>query len=130
MPSGSTYTIVGDDLSADALRSLRRWLFDVGGLSGPIDLRPAELRPGELGAATDALIVALGSGGAVTTLVGALVSWLRNRSTDVTIKLVRPDGSSVKIDARRVRSLDADDVGGLVKELAAQPSPAETDARD
>jgi Effector Associated Constant Component 1 len=130
VPSGSTYTIVGDDLSADALRSLRRWLFDVGGLSGPIDLRSAEPRPGELGAATDALIVALGSGGAVTTLVGALVSWLRNRSTDVTIKLVRPDGSSVKFDARRVRGLDADEVGALIKDLSAEISPPETDARD
>ncbi len=130
MPSGSTYTIVGDDLSADALRSLRRWLFDVGGLSGPIDLRSAEPPPGGLGTATDALIVALGSGGAVTTLVGALVSWLRNRTTDVTIKLVRPDGSSVKIDARHVRSLDAGDVENMVRELVVPPPPTETDARD
>jgi Effector Associated Constant Component 1 len=120
VPSGSTYAIEGTGLSADDLRSLRLWMLDVCGLRGPIDLRPAAARPGEMGSVTDALVVAAGSGGALTSLAGALVSWLRHRTSDVTIKVVRPDGSVLEFEGRRVRGVGAEQVGAIVGGLAAQ----------
>lgn len=120
MAGGSTYLISGSRLSADDLRSLRHWLLDVYDLRGPVDLRQADPQPGELGSVTDALVVAVGSGGAITTLTGALVSWLRHRTTDLTVRLVRPDGSAMEIDGRRVRGVDAEQIGGLINDLAAQ----------
>ena len=69
---------------------------------------------------TDALVVAVGSGGAVTALVGALVSWLRNRTTDLTVRIVRPDGSSLEVDGKRVRGVDAEQLRGLINDLAAE----------
>jgi cysteine synthase len=95
-------------------------MLNVYDLSGPVDLRTAELRTGELGSVTDALIVAAGPGGALIALTGALVSWLRHRTADVTLTLVRPDGSAMKIDGRRVRGLDAEQVNVMIDQLAAQ----------
>jgi hypothetical protein len=120
VPNGSTYAITGSDLSADDLRSLRHWMLDVHDLSGPIDLRRTAPRGGELGGVTDALVVAAGPGGALIALTGALVSWLRHRTADVTIKLVRADGSSMKIDGKRVRGVDAEQLSVMIEQLAAQ----------
>ena len=120
MTAGSTYLISGSRLSADDLRSLRHWLLDVCDLRGPVDLRQLDPQPGELGSVTDALVVAVGSGGAITALTSALVSWLRHRTTDLTVRLVRPDGSAMEIDGRRVRGVDAAQIGGLINDLAAQ----------
>jgi cysteine synthase len=114
------YTIASDDLSPDDLRSLRRWMLDVHDVRGPIDLRQADPRPGELGTVTDALVVAVGSGGALTAFASALVSWIRHRTSDVIVKVTRPDGSTLEYDGRRVRQIDAADVGALARQLAAE----------
>ncbi len=120
MDAGSTYAISGTDLTADELRSLRRWMLDVRGLSGPVDLQQADPQPGEMGSLTDALIVAAGSGGAITAIAGALVSWLRHRTTDLTIKITRPDGSALEVDGKRVRGVDSDQLTVMIEELAAR----------
>jgi hypothetical protein len=120
MASGSTYAISGTGLSADELRSLRRWMLDVRSLSGPVDLQHADPKPGEMGSLTDALVVAAGSGGAITAIAGALVSWLRHRTTDLTIKNTRPDGSALEIDGKRVRGVDSDQLNALIDDLVAQ----------
>jgi hypothetical protein len=120
MDAGSTYAISGNDLSADELRSLRRWMLDVRGLGGPVDLQQAEPKPGEMGSLTDALIVAAGSGGAITAIAGALVSWLRHRTTDLTIKITRPDGSSLEVDGKRVRGVDSEHLNVMIEDLAAR----------
>jgi hypothetical protein len=142
MAAGSTYAISGTGLSADELRSLRRWMLDVRSLSGPADLQQADPKPGEMGSLTDALVVAAGSGGAITAIAGALVSWLRHRTTDLTIKITRPDGSALEVDGKRVRGVDSEQLNVMIKDLAAQlgaqaeitthdrRGPAELEARD
>jgi membrane-associated two-gene conflict system component 1 (EACC1) len=120
MAGGSTYLISGAGLSGDALRSLRRWMLDVRNLSGPVDLRQADPQPGEMGSLTDALVVAAGSGGAITALAGALVSWLRHRTTDLTIKVTLPDGRTLEVDGNRVRGVDSDQLTVMIEKLAGQ----------
>jgi hypothetical protein len=57
---------------------------------------------GHLGALTEVLTVALGSGGAIK-------GWLSlPRRSDVTVKIERKDGSSVTIAAKRVADGQAD----------------------
>jgi hypothetical protein len=120
MASGSTFLMAGPDLSADDLRSLRRWMIDSGDLRGPFDLRQADPQPGEMGSLTDALVVAAGSGGAMTALAGVLISWLRHRTTDLTVKITRPDGSTLEVSGTRVRGLDALALGAEIDRLAGQ----------
>ncbi|HEU4348056.1 MAG TPA: hypothetical protein VFR35_09730 [Actinoplanes sp.] len=128
MASGPTFTIAGPELSADDLRSLRRWMIDVSDLRGPFDLRQSDPEPGELGSVTDALVVAAGSGGAITALAGVLISWLRHRTADLTVKVTRPDGSTLEVSGTRVRGLDGAALGAEIERLAAQlaaaPPPA------
>lgn len=139
MSSGWAYTITGaDGVSADDLRSLRSWMIDSGDLRGPFDLRQPDPQPGHMGSLTDALVVAVGSGGAVTALAGVLVSWIRHRASDIVLRVTRPDGSTVELIGRRIRGLDAAalsvEMQRLAGELAAGGRPAvdapAQDARD
>lgn len=129
MVSGSKFVIAGSDVSAADLRSLRSWMIDMGELRGPFELRRPEPRPGEMGSLTDALIVAAGSGGAITALAGVLVSWLRHRTSDLTVKITRPDGTTFEVVGSRVRGLDGAHLGAEIGRLAEQlttaaPTPA------
>jgi len=94
-------------------------MLDVRSLGGPVDLQQADPKPGELGSLTDALVVAAGSGGAITAIAGALVSWLRHRTTDLTIKITRPDGSALEVDGKRVRGVDSEQLNVMIEDLAA-----------
>jgi cysteine synthase len=95
-------------------------MLDVRSLGGPVDLQQADPKPGEMGSLTDALVVAAGSGGAITAIAGALVSWLRHRTTDLTIKITRPDGSALEVDGKRVRGVDSEQLNVMIEDLAAQ----------
>lgn len=95
------------------LESLDDWLRGERELAGRVKLTGPPPRKGELGALTEALIVAVGSGGAITVvgaaLAGALKAWLSQpRRSDVTLKIRRPDGTSVEINAKRVKAGDID----------------------
>jgi hypothetical protein len=97
---------------------LRSWLVDeVGLLRGRVDVAGGVPRPGELGAADQALLVMLGSG-AGSALVQAWVAWLRHGRKGVTAKLTRPDGASVELSAQRVRDLDSEQLTELLADLA------------
>lgn len=68
---------------------------------------------GELGAAVEVLVAAVGSGGAVSVLAASLKAFLAQpRRSDVTIVLTAADGRRVEIDAKRVRDVEA-----LVREV-------------
>jgi microcystin degradation protein MlrC len=67
-----------------------------------VDARAAALPGGAMGAATDALLVTLGSGGVAVTLIEALASWLRSRRSKVRIKLTMPD-REVELDITTLR---------------------------
>ncbi|GIF23567.1 hypothetical protein Ate02nite_62970 [Paractinoplanes tereljensis] len=95
-------------------------MLDVRNLSGPVDLREADPQPGEMGSLSDALVVAAGSGGAITALAGAVVSWLRHRTTDLTLKITGADGTTIEVDGKRIRAVDADQLSVMIGDLAAQ----------
>jgi Effector Associated Constant Component 1 len=95
------------------LESLDDWLRGERELAGRVKLAGTAPHDGELGALSECLVVALGSGGAITvvgtTLAGALKAWLSHpRRSDVRVEVHRHDGTSVEIDAKRVRAGDID----------------------
>lgn len=107
------------DQSADDVRSLHSWLNEEEDLRGRARLRPAPVPEGKLGSLTDALIVAIGPGGAAVSLAGVLISWIRHRTTDVVLEASRPDGEKVRITARRVKGLDVAEIKAVTNGLAA-----------
>lgn len=109
--------IVGDR-AGEELRSLRAWLVEENELRGRVRLRQRPPEPDELGAVDDVLTVAFGPGGAATVLASVLITWIRHRTGNVTVKLTRPDGTSVDVTAKHVRGLAAADVHTLTAELS------------
>lgn len=108
--------------SADALaefESLHRWLGESTSLRGAVTLDQT-MTPGEMGAVSDVLVVALGSGGAVTALAASLGAWLHSRRSHVKIKVTAADGSSVEIDVKRAKG-DQAGVEELLRETLGRP---------
>lgn len=105
--------------AAESLRSLTVWLKDEDGLRGQVRTVPRPMRPGTLGGVLDAIVVTVGQGGAGALAVSAVVTWLRQRTTEVTIRITRANGeSAVELSAKRVRSMDAAELRGVVAELS------------
>jgi hypothetical protein len=105
-----TYEI--DVLSAereDALRNLARWLRK-SEIPTQIMLVESDPRPGQLGGVLDAIVATIGSGAAITGLTGALVAWIRSRSSELDIKITRPDGTTVEISGKQLRKIGIEDV--------------------
>lgn len=105
----------------DGVRSLSSWLSLDEALRGrvrPVRRPPA---PDEMGTALDVLAVAVGSGGAVTVLAGALHAWLQQRrSTSVRVRVIGQDGSGIEIEAHNLP--DVAQVEGLLRaSLRAAP---------
>jgi hypothetical protein len=89
-----------DDKSSDLeLRSLQDWLLHERPRPGRVGRADKPAKRGEMGAASDALQVALASGGALTVLAGAVSTWLSTRSQNVKVKVTRPDGETLDLDA-------------------------------
>ena len=117
MSTPALVTITGiDNVSTDDFHSLRRWLLEVDELRGPVEPRQQDPGPGELGGVTDAVVVALGSGGA-GALLSALVSWIRHRTTDLTIKIDHSNGTSVELTTQRLRGTDISQLGAEIARL-------------
>ncbi|MBM7489196.1 hypothetical protein JOD64_000418 [Micromonospora luteifusca] len=127
-----TLSVHPDLPSADARRSLASWLRNEERLRGKVTAAPAAgstAPPDEMSAgATDVLLVAVGSGGAVMVLVQAIAGWLTHRREDVTVKLTRPDGWSAELDVRRARDMDQVTalIEAAVRALADHQPSAET----
>jgi hypothetical protein len=69
--------------------------------------------PGEMNAgAIETIVVTLLSGGAGAALVRAWTVWVRHRTSDLLVTVTRPDGTSVTLDAKRVKEPEQ-----LVQEL-------------
>lgn len=105
-----------DTVAVAELRSLFTWLGGEQELRGRVRLLETAPEPGTLGGWPEALAVALGEGGAVTVLASAVMSWIRHRTSDVTVTVTRPDGTSVTLATARIRGTD---LAGL-KELLEQ----------
>jgi hypothetical protein len=61
------------------------------------------ITPDAMGSLDEALLVVLGSGGAVSVLARSLTEWVKQRTSDVRITLTRPNGETISIDALRIR---------------------------
>jgi membrane-associated two-gene conflict system component 1 (EACC1) len=83
------------------LEDLAEWLGQEPELRGLIKDGASTPGTGQLGAAVDVLVAAVGSGGTLTVLITSLQSWLSIRRTGLTVKLTGPDGS-VSLNAKQV----------------------------
>lgn len=105
------------------LESLSDWLRGEPELSGRVATAAPRPRTGELGALGDALVIAVGSGGALTALATSLRGWLTQpRRSDVRIRVTGEAGRTVEISADRVNS---EDVEGLVRQALDGVVPGE-----
>lgn len=101
------------------LGSLQDWLSSTPELRGRVD---AEQRPppsDRLGPVVEALLIALGPGGAATAAAMALTSWIRNRSGEVVLRVQREDGATLEVTASRVRELNTDGLRTHLEQLGS-----------
>ncbi len=96
--------IVGDE-APDELADLYRWLTHEREFAGRVDRLPAPLPETGLGAVTDVVVVALGSGGAGVALAQSLRGWLSTRRRTVSVQ-VKTDKGEAKVDATNVATED------------------------
>lgn len=120
MPDPQGQLTIQTDGTADDLFELREWLSNEDELRGRVSVPPIAIRPGEMGGLSDALMVAVGTGGMGTVLVQSLSSWLTARRSSIAVQLTRPDGTQLSVDARRIKTPEGI---AAVKELIEQLSP-------
>ncbi|MGX6607442.1 effector-associated constant component EACC1 [Micromonosporaceae bacterium Da 78-11] len=101
-----------------SIRQLAEWLGTEDELRGGVRLAPAPPLRGELGAVTDIIAVALGPGAVVAVLVESICGWLRTRSSDLTVRVRRPDGTEVEMTATRIRGLTAAELAPAVDKIS------------
>jgi hypothetical protein len=92
-------SLAGSRNIATDLAALRSWLSNEKELRGRISAGKPTDAPSEMGSVSDVLVVALGSGGALTVLINSLAIWLRNQRSELFVELTRPDGSKIKFGA-------------------------------
>ncbi|MEU4836859.1 effector-associated constant component EACC1 [Nocardia testacea] len=88
---------------SDALRSLLDWFRHEEELRGAVESVRAPIKPGQMGGALELLAVAVGSGGAATALVRALIAWAATRRSDLTLTLSNENGKVLEVDAKRIK---------------------------
>ena len=111
------------DGGSDDAADLGMWLGEDDDLRGHVRMLPAAVPQGALGAELAQLLVSVESGGAATALASVLVAWLRRRTGSVSVRLTRPDGTELQIDAERVRVWDAQELRAQVSQLEAMARP-------
>ncbi|MEV6768907.1 hypothetical protein AB0N05_09815 [Nocardia sp. NPDC051030] len=88
---------------AEAFRALDLWLRREPDLRGRTSLVRTVPGPGEMGGVADVLMMAVGGGGAFTTLAASLrVFFAQPRRSDLTVRVETPDGRTIAVDAKRV----------------------------
>ncbi|MCK7624472.1 hypothetical protein MUU72_15405 [Streptomyces sp. RS10V-4] len=103
---GVWLSVTGGDPVEEAAE-LADWLRHEPELRGLVAFAEAAPGPGELGAVADALVVAVGSGGALTVLGAALRAYLSQpRKADIRIE-VRAGDRSVTVAAERAADVEA-----------------------
>ncbi|WP_410617285.1 effector-associated constant component EACC1 [Amycolatopsis sp. lyj-109] len=92
--------------------SLLDWLRGDPELGPAVRKRYAAPKPGELGTIADAVVISVGSGGALTVLASAVKAWVqRPRGKHVVLRVRRGEsGEETTIDADRVGSDDIETI--------------------
>lgn len=85
------------DGDADVVGSLAEWLAAERELRGAVRTLSNPIGETQLGAVTEIITVALGSGGAGSVLASSLITWLRTRPTSARL-LVKSGDRSVELD--------------------------------
>jgi hypothetical protein len=112
---------VGGD-RAGGVESLSDWFRGEPELAGRLRVTGPMPGEGELGALADVLVVAVGSGGALSVLATSLKAWLAQpRRSDVRILVQRDDGQTVEIASR----VDAERVDALLRQALSGPLSGE-----
>lgn len=113
-----------------AVGDLDAWLADEDELRGCVRRVPAAVPAGALGAGLSQLVVSLASGGTATALASTVIAWLRRRNGPVTVRVIRPDGSTIEVRADRVREMSAAALGVLADQMAALVWPGDDVAEE
>ncbi|MET9463064.1 hypothetical protein ABZY05_50325 [Streptomyces canus] len=92
--------------AAAQLRELAEWLRHERELRGRVHWEHRDIASDEMGGLPEALMIALSSGGAITVLAQAIVEWVKHRTRDVTLKVVRESGESFEVSVQRATSHD------------------------
>ncbi|MEU9298433.1 hypothetical protein [Streptomyces sp. NPDC048266] len=111
-----------DDGGRFGTDDLRGWLGKQRELRGRVQRGAGEppASPGTMGTATEFVTVLPESGGIVTVLVAAVVTWVQKRSGSQTVTITRPDGTEVAVPSDRLKGLNAQQAGALAREIAGQ----------
>ncbi|MER6288410.1 effector-associated constant component EACC1 [Streptomyces sviceus] len=112
--------------AAAQLRELAEWLRHERELRGRVHWEHGDIASDEMGGLPEALVIALSSGGAITVLAQAAVEWVKHRTRDVTLKVVREGGESFEVSVQRATSHD-EVVAELLAFLRANRQNAEPD---
>jgi len=107
-----------------ALKNLQGWLRAEPALRDcRVTRPPAVPEPGQMGAVSDVLVVALGSGGSAAALAGSLSVWLSTRVNDLTLN-IRTAKGEVKFRARSTKDAKEmiEAIAPLVSGSDSQPS--------
>jgi hypothetical protein len=92
---------------AEELKNLEDWLLDEPRLAGcPVTRPAASPEPGQMGALSDVLVVAMGSGGMGVALASSLSVWLRTRVSDVSLR-IRTKQGEVELTASNTKNAAA-----------------------
>ncbi|MEV7797353.1 hypothetical protein AB0O68_36310 [Streptomyces sp. NPDC087512] len=130
--------------AAGAVDELYDWLRQDGVLRGLVRRDLADSAPaGAMGGAwSELLSLLLAPGGPTAAAGAALVVWLQNRRSNVTVTISRPDGTQLVVASEKVRSLTAEGTGELAQRMAEalrepltqdagrEPSAPETGGRE
>lgn len=108
----------GGDDSVASVPEAFAWLNAEDVLRGRVRIERKPGGPEDMGSWPDVIQVALAPGGAAVTLAGAIVYWLRNRTSTIRVSMRRADGAEVTVAAQRVRQLDGDQLSTLTNDLA------------
>ena len=94
--------VIGGD--ADVVGSLAEWLASERELRGAVRTVASRIGETQLGAVTEIITVALGSGGAGSVLASSLITWLRTRPTRAKF-LIKSGDRSVELDIRTLEDV-------------------------
>ncbi|GAA5173568.1 hypothetical protein GCM10023321_75470 [Pseudonocardia eucalypti] len=107
------------------LRSLNSWLSGRNELRGRVSRRSRAPEPGTMGSVTDVLVVALGPSGVAAALASVLISWIKQRTGEVTLRATCACGRETTIEAKQVPNPTPEAIADLAATLHHCPRAAE-----